>query len=146
MALARHRVGTTFVAESALAGIDLPDGVRVWGLTPAVTRRATATALVEAATIPAVESALRVLASLRPSPADVEVILDARRRSASHRARFSSSRTTYPARTAPPEESPMPFPSPARLAQAGAVVAAGALLLTACSGDPAPSASTSPPE
>ena len=142
VALARHRVGTTFVAESALAGIDLPDGVRVWGLTPAVTRRATATALVEAATIPAVESALRVLASLRPSPADVEVILDARRRSASHRARFSSSRTTYPARTAPPEESPMPFPSTARLAQAGAVVAAGALLLTACSGDPAPSAST----
>ncbi|HBS08872.1 MAG TPA: ABC transporter substrate-binding protein, partial [Microbacterium sp.] len=36
----------------------------------------------------------------------------------------------------------MPFPSTARLAQAGAVVAAGALLLTACSGDPAPSAST----
>ncbi|WP_341577760.1 ABC transporter substrate-binding protein [Microbacterium schleiferi] len=142
VALARHRVGTTFVAESALAGIDLPDGVRVWGLAPAVTRRAAATVLVEAATIPAVEAALRVLASLRPSPVDVEVILDARRRSASHRARFSSSRTTYPTRTAPTEESPMPFPSTARLAQAGAVVAAGALLLTACSGDPAPSAST----
>ncbi|GAA2955799.1 ABC transporter substrate-binding protein [Microbacterium schleiferi] len=142
VALARHRVGTTFVAESALAGIDLPDGVRVWGLTPALTRRATATVLVEAATIPAVEAALRVLASLRPSPVDVEVILDARRRSASHRARFSSSRTTYPTRTTPPEESPMPFPSTARLAQAGAVVAAGALLLSACSADPAPSAST----
>lgn len=142
VALARHRVGTTFVAESALAGIDLPDGVRVWGLTPALTRRATATVLVEAATIPAVEAALRVLASLRPSPVDVEVILDARRRSASHRARFSSSRTTYPTRTTPLEESPMPFPSTARLAQAGAVVAAGALLLSACSADPAPSAST----
>lgn len=142
VALARHRVGTTFVAESALAGIDLPDGVRVWGLAPAVTRRATATVLVEAATIPAVESALRVLASLRPSPADVEVILDARRRSAGHRARFGTAGSNSTARTAPTEESPMPFPSTARLAQAGAVVAAGALLLTACSGDPAPSAST----
>ena len=142
VALARHRVGTTFVAESALAGIDLPDGVRVWGLTPVVTRRASATVLVEAASIPAVEAALRVLASLRPSPADVEVILDARRRSASHRARFGAAGPISPARTAPTEESPMPFPSTARLAQAGAVVAAGALLLTACSADPAPSAST----
>ncbi|WP_434970679.1 ABC transporter substrate-binding protein [Microbacterium sp. bgisy207] len=142
VALARHRVGTTFVAESALAGIDLPDGLRAWGLSPAVTRRATATILVEAATIPAVESALRVLASLRPSSAEVEVILDARRRSAGHRARFGTAPTTHPVRTAPTEESPMPFPSPVRLAQAGAVVAAGALLLSACSGSAAPEAST----
>ncbi|MFB8145698.1 ABC transporter substrate-binding protein [Microbacterium sp. NPDC056003] len=126
IALAAHGVGTAFVAESDLAGITLPNGLRAFGLSPSFTRRTSATTLLEAAEIPAVAAAIRTLASHRPTTAEVEATLDARRRSESHRARF---RTAAPL----PEENPaMPFPSTARLAQAATVAAASALLLTAC--------------
>jgi len=137
IALASHGVGTAFVAESDLAGVTLPSGLRALGVSPSFTRRMSATTLVEAASIPAVAAAVRTLATHRPTPVEVEAILDARRRSDGHRARF---RTPASA----PEESPtMPFPSTARLAKAATVAAAGALLLAACS-SPAPESTTGP--
>ena len=137
IALAAHGVGTAFVAESDLAGAVLPAGLRALGIAPSFTRRMSAATLVEAASIPAVAAALRTLATHRPIPAEVEAVLDARRRSESHRARFRTAALI-------PEESPiMSIPSPARLAKAGAVAAAGALLLAACSG-PAPESSAGP--
>uniref|UniRef100_UPI001F0CA2C4 ABC transporter substrate-binding protein n=1 Tax=Microbacterium sp. CPCC 204701 TaxID=2493084 RepID=UPI001F0CA2C4 len=137
IALAAHGLGTAFVAESDLAGATLPAGLRALGVAPSFTRRMSAATLVEAASIPAVAAAIRTLATHRPIPAEVEAILDARRRSESHRARFRTAALT-------PEESPiMSIPSPARLAKAGAVAAAGALLLAACSG-PAPDSTAGP--
>ncbi|WP_194409283.1 ABC transporter substrate-binding protein [Microbacterium cremeum] len=137
IALAAHGAGTAFVAESDLAGATLPAGLRALGISPSFTRRMSAVTLVEAASIPAVAAAVRTLATHRPVPAEVEAILDARRRSESHRARFRIAAPT-------PEESPiMSIPSPARLAKAGAVAAAGALLLAACSG-PAPESTGGP--
>lgn len=127
VALAAHGLGVTFVAESDVAGTTLPTGVRALGVSPSFTRRTTATTLLEGAAIPAVASAVRTLASHRPTPTEIEAILDSRRRSQSHRARF---RTAAPT----PEESPtMPFPSTTRLAKATTVAAASALLLAACS-------------
>lgn len=127
VALAAHGLGVAFVAESDLAGTTLPAGIRALGVSPSFTRRMTATTLLEGAAIPAVASAVRTLAAHRPTPAEIEAILDARRRSQSHRARF---RTAAPT----PEESPtMPFPSTTRLAKATTVAAASALLLAACS-------------
>lgn len=127
VALAAHGLGVAFVAESDLAGTTLPSGIRALGVFPSFTRRTVATTLVEGAAIPAVAAALRTLAAHRPTPAEVEAILDARRRSQSHRARF---RTAAPT---PEEGSIMPFPSTARLARATTVAAAGALLLAGCS-------------
>ncbi|MFK4837238.1 ABC transporter substrate-binding protein [Microbacterium sp. ZW T2_14] len=137
IALAAHGVGTAFVAESDLAGAMLPTGLRARGLSPSFTRRMSATTLVEAASIPAVAAAIRTLAAHRPTPAEVDAILDARRRSDGHRARF---RTTAPL---PEENLTMPFPSTARIAQAATVAAASALLLAACS-SPAPETDTGP--
>lgn len=137
IALAAHGIGTTFVAESDLAGVTLSAGLRALGISPSFTRRMSATTLAEAATIPAVAAAIRMLTTHRPTSANVEVTLDARRRSESHRARF---RTTAPLS----EESPtMPFPFTASLAKASTVAAAGALLLSACS-NPAPVTTTGP--
>ncbi len=137
IALASHGVGTAFVAESDLTGVTLPVGLRALGISPSFTRRTSATTLVEAASIPAVAAAVRTLATHRPTPVEVEAILDARRRSDGHRARF---RTAAPT----PEESPtMPFPSTARMAKAATVAAAGALLLAACS-SPAPESTAGP--
>ncbi|GAA5038403.1 ABC transporter substrate-binding protein [Microbacterium fluvii] len=168
VALAMHGLGDAFVAESALAGVRVGEGVRALGLSPAFTRRTTATVLVEAASIPAVAAALRVLADHRPTPVEIDALIDVRRRAEGHRTRFrtaapsTTTRTTAAPRTtaahsittaapiAPPaatpdaEESPaMPFPSPARIAQAGAVAATSALLLAACASPagPAPSGS-----
>ncbi|MCA1307862.1 ABC transporter substrate-binding protein [Microbacterium esteraromaticum] len=135
LALAANGLGVAFLAESDLAGIALEPGARALGLSPAFTRRTWATTLVEASGIPPVAAAVRTLAVHRPTFADVEASLDARRRSESHRARF---RTTAPL----PEEIPaMPFPLTNRLAKAATVAATGALLLTACS-TPAPQQTT----
>ena len=125
VALATLGRGTAFVAESDLLGASLPTGVRALGISPAFTRRTSATTLVEAASIPAVAAALRILTAPRPIPADIDAITHARRRSANHRSRF---------RTAAPitEESYTMNLSSTRLAQAGAVATASALLLAAC--------------
>jgi molybdate transport repressor ModE-like protein len=148
IALAAHGLGTAFVPEGALAGVNLPDGVHVRGLAPALSCRTTATTLVEAAAIPAVAAALRLLAVHRPTTTEVDAILEARRRVAGHRARFvvpltSAATTRHPDHRT--EEIPdMSFPT--RLARAGAMAAASALLLTACtsgpSDDPSPGADT----
>jgi ABC-type transport system substrate-binding protein/DNA-binding transcriptional LysR family regulator len=142
ISLVSHGLGTAFVPESALAGLSLPTGIRMLGLTPALTRRTTATTLVEATAIPAVAEALRQLTAHRPSSAGVDAVVDARRRSAGHRARFVS-RPQHPSRTTLAEESPEMNLTATRLAQAGAVAAASALLLTACATtSPAPTATT----
>ena len=135
--LAVHGVGTAFIAESDLAGCTLPSGVRAFGLTPAFTRRTTATTLIEASSIPAVATALRFLAAHRPTPAEIEAIVEVRRRSAGHRSRFPI------AAPISEESSAMPLPSPTRLVQAGAVAAASAMLLAACS-SPAPQTTVGP--
>lgn len=162
IALAAHGLGTAFVPESTLAGATLPLGMHVRGLAPALSCRTTATTLVEAAAIPAVAAALRLLAAHRPTTTEVEAILEARRRVTGHRARFVS-QTAAPQTAAPQtalphtsiqtsvpttrqpdhrtEETPdMPFPT--RLARVGAVAAAGALLLTACTATPSDDASS----
>ncbi|MEZ3161715.1 ABC transporter substrate-binding protein [Microbacterium sp. BWT-B31] len=133
VALALHGRGTAFVAEGDLAGRVLPSGVRAVALRPALRRRTSASTLVEAARIPAVATALRILASHRP-PAETDALVDARRRSAGHRARFQAAPT-------PKESATMPLPSTSRLLKAGAVAVAGALALAACS-SPAPNEST----
>ena len=142
VALAAEGLGTAFVAESELGGAALGPGIRALAISPAFVRRTAASTLVEASAIPAVAAALRMLAAHRPVSADLEAFAAARRRSEGHRARFRSTTTSTPEST--PEESPtMPLPSPGRLVQAGAVAAAGALLLAACA-SPAPQNSTAP--
>jgi molybdate transport repressor ModE-like protein len=136
VALAIHSRGTAFVAESDLVGVTLPTGLHALGISPAFTRRTAATTLVEAASIPAVAAALRILAAPRPIPADIDAIADARRRSANHRSRFLTAAPTT-------EESSSMNLSATRLAQAGAVATAGALLLAACA-SPASESRTSP--
>lgn len=130
---------TTFLAEGALAGVALPDGVRMLGLSPALTRRTTASMLVEAHTIPAVAEALRLLVAYRPSSAEVDALVDARRRSTSHRARFlpfphhvSDASTNAHASTHTEELDAMPLLSTPRLAQVGAAAVASVLLLSGC--------------
>ncbi|MCC2033950.1 ABC transporter substrate-binding protein [Microbacterium allomyrinae] len=138
IALAAHGAGSAFVAESDLAGISLPASLRTLGIAPSFTRRMSATTLLEAASIPAVAAAVRTLAAHRPTRAEVEVLLDARRRSENHRSRFRTAHAPLPE-----EGHTMPFPSTARLAKAATVATAGALLLAACS-SPAPETSTGP--
>lgn len=148
ISLVSHAHGTVFLPEGALAGVSLPPGIRMLGLAPAVTRRTTATTLVEAASIPAVAEALRLLAAHRPSPTGVDAIVDARRRSASHRAQFVSRpqhpfRTQqHPSRTTLAEEPSEMNLSATRLAQAGAAAAASVLLLSACATSPTPNTTT----
>lgn len=152
IALAAHGAGTAFLPEGALAGASVPPNVRMLGLTPAVTRRTTATTLVEAATIPAVAEALRLLATHRPSPADIDALVGARRRSTGHRARFAP-HTLSPQHHHPQHHHPQhPTPDPTltqetdamlsspttRLAAAGAAAAASVLLLSACTTTAAP--------
>ncbi|WP_062520158.1 ABC transporter substrate-binding protein [Demequina silvatica] len=136
VALAAHGRGTAFVVESALEGAPLPAGVRALGLAPAIRRRTTAATLAEAAQIPGVVAALRVLAAHQPSPVGVEVILDARRRTTAHRARFAPLGPTHT------EENTMALTS-GTVARTAAVTVAGALALAACTpqSDPDPSAS-----
>ncbi|WP_062204021.1 ABC transporter substrate-binding protein [Demequina salsinemoris] len=134
VALAAHGRGTALVTESAIAGSRLPAGLNAFGLAPAVRRRMVATTLVEAATIPAVSAALRVLASRRPAVAEVEAVLDARRRSAGHRARFASLAAVDPAPTHPEENDDMSLTNTGAMARVAAVSAAGAIALAACSG------------
>jgi ABC-type transport system substrate-binding protein/DNA-binding transcriptional LysR family regulator len=137
VALAAQGMGIAFVTESELARAPRGSGIRAFAVSPPFVRRTAASTLVEAAAIPAVAAALRVLAAQRPASADLEAFAGARRRSEGHRARFRSTAPT-------PEEIPvMPLPSPGRLVQAGAVAAAGALLLAACS-SPAPENTTAP--
>lgn len=141
VALAAHGRGTAFVVESALEGIDLPPALRALGLAPALRRRTTAATLAEAAQIPGVAAALRVLAAHQPSPVDVEAVLDARRRSTVHRARFTplAGVGTLPTHT---EENPMALTS-GTVARTAAVTVAGALALAGCtaSSDPEPTSS-----
>lgn len=141
IALAAHGIATAFVPEGDLAGTVSTAPTRMLGLSPAVTRRTTATTLVEAAAIPAVAEAVRQLTAHRPSPADVEAIVDARRRSAGHRARFLSV-PQHPSRIPhPPEENDTMLSSPTtRLATAGAAAAASIIMLSACTtgASPAP--------
>lgn len=133
LALVGEGLGIAFLAESSLAALVLPAGVRVVGLDPALTRRVLATTLVEAADIPAVETTLRFLADRPPTATDLESLLDARRRhhALGHRSRFSvpAHRTTPPSRS--PLESPDMSITISRTARASAA-AAGALLLAAC--------------
>lgn len=158
VALVAHGVGTVFLPEGALAGAGMPANVRMLGLAPAVTRRTVATTLVEAATIPAVAEALRLLATHRPSTADIDALVDARRRSTGHRARFAPqilspqtfsphhpSTPHYPSTLQPTpdstltEETDAMLSSPTtRLAAAGAAAAASVLLLSACTTPAAP--------
>ncbi|WP_448005967.1 ABC transporter substrate-binding protein [Agromyces bauzanensis] len=133
LALVGHGLGVTFLAESSLAALVLPPGVRAVGLDPALTRRVLATTLVEAADIPAVETALRFLADRPPTATDMESLLDARRR---HHAHGHRSRFVVPAhRTTPPSRSPLESSDMSltlsRTSRASAA-AAGALLLAAC--------------
>ncbi|WP_136709987.1 ABC transporter substrate-binding protein [Agromyces sp. H66] len=133
LALVGEGLGIAFLAESSLAALVLPAGVRAVGLDPALTRRVLATTLVEAADIPAVETALRFLADRQPTATDLESLLDARRRhhALGHRSRFSvpAHRTTPPSRS--PLESPDMSITLSRTSRASAA-AAGALLLAAC--------------
>ncbi|MEV4666758.1 ABC transporter substrate-binding protein [Microbacterium sp. LWO12-1.2] len=140
IAFAAHGVGVAFVSESDLAGTSLPAGVRALGVLPSFTRRTTATTLIEAAAIPAVAAAVRTLASHRPSPAEIDAILESRRRSQNHRARFLTASPT------PEESSTMPFPSTARLAKATTVATAGALMLVACSSSTPDGATSTGPD
>lgn len=140
IALASHGCGVTFVAESSLAGVPLPAGLRALGLAPAIRRRMIATTLVEAVSIPTVSAALRLLTSHQPSPTGVEAILGARRRSTGHRARF----TSVASPSTPSEETTtMTLTSTGTLARVVAVTAAGALALAACTGSDDPGATTS---
>ncbi|WP_062297498.1 ABC transporter substrate-binding protein [Demequina maris] len=125
VALAAHGRGTAFVVESALEGVDLPSSLRALGLAPAMRRRTTAATLVEAAQIPGVAAALRVLAAHQPSPVGVEAILDARRRTTAHRARFAPLGPTHL------EENTMALTS-GTVARTAAVTVAGALALAGC--------------
>ncbi len=144
IALASRGVGTAFLPEGALAGVDLPEHVRTLGLLPAVTRRTSAVTLDEAASIPAVAEALRALATHRLPTTGVDAVVDARRRSAGHRARFVSYPAPHRTELSPTlaEEHPDMSLTATRLAQAGAAAAASVLLLTACTtgAPPAPTA------
>ncbi|WP_292857129.1 ABC transporter substrate-binding protein [Microbacterium sp.] len=133
ISLAANGVGAAFLAEGELSGVTVPNGVRMLGLAPAVTRRTTASVLVEATSIPAVAEALRLLAAHRPATAGIDALVDARRGSAGHRARFPSV-PQHPSRPSRPAEEPaiMLSSTTTRLASAGAVAAAGVLLLSAC--------------
>jgi molybdate transport repressor ModE-like protein len=169
IALVSNGFGAAFVVESAVAGVEVPPAVRLFGLSPALVLRTTATTLDESAAIPSVAAALRILASHRPASAEIDDTLAARRRRVGHRSRFpphpmiaerpeaepvdptsphhSPNHTPqnpnrnhdpndpdqHPTDPDPMKESPMPLPSPAQLARAGAVAAVGAVLLSACS-------------
>jgi ABC-type transport system substrate-binding protein len=133
ISMAALGLGAAFVAEGAIADVDLPEHLNAWGLNPAVRRRTTAITLVEAASIPAVAVSLRVLAMHRTSIADVEATLDARRRRAGHRARFASPSAGIGNTPHPNQEDPtMPLFSRGTLARAGAVTTASVLALAAC--------------
>ncbi|WP_062287548.1 ABC transporter substrate-binding protein [Demequina phytophila] len=138
VALAAHARGTAFVVESALEGATLPSTVRALGLAPAIRRRTTAATLAEAAQIPGVVAALRVLAAHQPSPVGVEAILDARRRTTAHRARFASLGPTHT------EENTMALTSGA-VARTAAATVAGALALAGCTASSDPDTSSSAP-
>ncbi|WP_062460920.1 ABC transporter substrate-binding protein [Demequina soli] len=148
VALASHGRGAAFVIESALEGLSLPASLRALGLAPALRRRTTAATLAEAAQIPGVAAALRVLAAHQPSPVGVEAILDSRRRSTVHRARFAplGGVVTTPLQhdPAPTEENPMALTS-GTVARTAAVTVAGALALAGCTAssdeEPTPRAS-----
>lgn len=144
IALAAEGAGTAFVPEGELAGRTATASMRMLGLGPSVTRRTTAVTLVEAAAIPAVAEAVRLLAGRRPSPADIDAFVDARRRSAGHRARFLPS-PSHPIRIPNlAEENDVMLSSPTtRLAAAGAAAAAGVLLLSGCTTGASPSPSRS---
>ncbi|WP_062516791.1 ABC transporter substrate-binding protein [Demequina gelatinilytica] len=142
VALAAQGRGVAFVVESALQGVDLPGSVRALGLAPALRRRTIAATLPEAARIDGVAAALRVLAAHRPSPVGVEAILDARRRSAAHRARFAplGGVGTLPHHA---EEITTMALTSGTVARTAAVTAAGALAMAGCtaSSDPEPTSS-----
>ncbi|MGZ0711584.1 ABC transporter substrate-binding protein (plasmid) [Coraliomargarita sp. W4R53] len=140
-ALAANGLGMVFVTETALASLALPAGLAVHRLAPSFVRRTSAISLVEATAIPAVAAALRLLATRRPV-VEFDAGINARRRNASHRARRHGAFPAPPLAPTTEENTTMPFPSAARLAKAGAVVTAGALLLAACSSTtPEPSTS-----
>jgi molybdate transport repressor ModE-like protein len=129
--LVEHGLGVAFLPESAIHG-GLPAGLRALGLLPAISRRTTASTLVEAATIPVVAATVRLLAAHRPNPAEVEALVDARRRTLGHRARFISSAPLLSPIAPPPEEvSTMSTSTLTRTARIG-TAAAGVLLLAAC--------------
>lgn len=132
IALASHGRGTAFVVEGALTGLSLPGHLRAVGLTPPVRRRIVATTLMESAEIPAVAAALRVLAAHQPSLVAVEATLDARRRSAGHRARFASLAGVGIVPTHPEETPTMALTSTGTLARVAVATAAGALALAGC--------------
>lgn len=132
LALANCGHGTVFLAESALQGATLSDGLRTLALEPPITRRVTAVTLADAAASPTITIALRGLVSYRPATVDIDELVAARRRSDSHRARFPISVRSRPF---PDEESAnMPLIPSGRAARATAVLATGALVLAGCAG------------
>jgi molybdate transport repressor ModE-like protein len=134
IALAEIGLGTVFVAEGALAALDVPRHVRVLGLAQPLRRRVVAVTLAEAAGNSAVATALRALTLHRPALAEVHIGLDAHRRRAGHRVRFAPAAphaAAFPIRLE--EENTMPLLSRNSLVRVGAIVAVSAVALTACS-------------
>ncbi|MEJ1156120.1 ABC transporter substrate-binding protein [Microbacterium marmarense] len=140
-ALVANGLATAFVTETTLASLALPPGLVVHRLAPSFVCRTSAVTLVEAAAIPAVAAALRLLATRNPV-VEFDSAISFRRRNANHRARFHAAFPAPPIAPTSEENIIMPFPSASRLAKAGAVATASALLLAACASSPTESTAT----